>query len=262
MEQKSFFMIGAGNVGWHMAKAMNNAGYRPKGIYSLHKENAEALAQSIGCNAYNNLREIPEEADIYIISVKDDAISEIAKQIEKKTSRSLLLHTAGSVDINVLENHAYQWGVLYPMQTFSKHRHVDFNDVNLFAEGCNAETERDIISIAERISAKKCMVLSSEKRKRLHLAAVFASNFVNHCYTIAKQQAEIAGCNFEVLLPLIEETCKKVHDLTPEEAQTGPALRNDRKIIEMHETMMQENILNIYKAISESIFKSTQVHNC
>ena len=244
---RTFFMAGAGNVAWHLSQVLKTAGFVPIGVYSLHKDKAETLANILQCNAYDSFNKVNEQACIFVISVKDDAITDVFEKAYAACPNSIFIHTAGSVSIDVFKNKAKSYGVLYPLQSFSIKRDLDFNNIPLFVEGNNENTTSLLCSIATKISKQPVTILNSEQREKMHLAAVFASNFTNHCYACAKQLLEESGVNFCALLPLIDETCKKVHELSPEDAQTGPAVRYDKTVLSMQEKMLQGAKLDIYR---------------
>ncbi len=253
---KTFFIAGAGNVAWHLSQALKAAGFVPTGVYSLHKNRADELAKILRCKSYNSFDNVNAQASLFIISVKDDAISDVFEKAYAIFPNSFFVHTSGSVSIDVFKNKAKSFGVLYPLQSFSIKRNLNFEEVPLFIEGSNDHATSLLQSIAIKTSTYPVTVLNSESRKKMHLAAVFASNFANHCYACAKQLLEGTGVNFDALLPLIDETCKKVHELSPEEAQTGPALRNDQTILKMQEEMLQGVKLEIYRCMSQSIYET------
>ncbi len=253
---KTFFMVGAGNVAWHLSQALKTAGFIPTGVYSRHKNKADTLANILQCKAYDNFDKVKEQASLFVISVKDDAITDVFEKAYAACPDSFFIHTAGSVSIDVFKNKAKSYGVLYPLQSFSIKRDLDFNNIPIFIEGNNNDTTSLLFCIATKISKQPITVLNSEQRKIMHLAAVFASNFTNHCYACAKQLLEESGVKFSALLPLIDETCKKVHELSPEDAQTGPAVRYDKTVMSMQEKMLHGAKLDIYRSISRSIHET------
>ncbi len=246
-------MIGAGNVAWHLSQALKRAGYISVGVYSKHLENAETLARQLECKAYDDLSKVLCPTTLFVFSIKDDAIADTATIVSEKHKDSLFVHTAGSVAADVFKGKTDKYGVLYPLQSFSKARNLNFREVPIYVEGNNSETEKEILGIAADLSDYPAKVLDYEHRKRMHLAAVFASNFTNHCYMCAENLLEGSGVDFTALLPLINETCRKANEISPRNAQTGPAVRYDRKIMEMQEKMLKGNMLNIYCEMSKSI---------
>ena len=227
-------MIGRGRVATHMSKALLKAG---NGVVSVNSR---------------TLEELPQDADVYIIAVKDSALQDVIRQLtnllKTKNDAPLIVHTAGSMPLSVFEGYAENGGVFYPMQTFSMEREVDFREIPLFIEG----KDKRIRELAESIS-EHVYELSSDDRKYLHLAAVFACNFANHCYTLAAEVLEKKGLPFDVMLPLVDETARKVHELHPKEAQTGPAIRGDKNVMAAQAALLDSRMQAIYNLMSESI---------
>lgn len=247
-------IIGAGGVATSLAHALLKAGHQVVQVYSRTGESARQLADTVGCPWTTSLAELTPHSHIYIISVKDDALTHINAQIQSlpHLADSLFVHTAGSMSIDTLTT--ARRGVLYPMQTFSRSRIVPMEQVPLFVEA-NSEADTAIIeSLAQSLSAS-VMRLSSADRQWLHVAAVFCCNFANHCSTLAAGILEAHGIPFSAMLPLIDETARKLHQLHPSAAQTGPAQRSDTKVMDKHLQMLQDhpNIQNIYKMLSQSI---------
>jgi YrbI family 3-deoxy-D-manno-octulosonate 8-phosphate phosphatase len=249
-------LIGAGNVATHFSKALSEAGSEICQIYSRSVENASALSAKLGCSCTVNIEEVRENADIYLFAVSDDALAPLVRQL--KTGGGIWIHTAGSIPGSVFAGYAENYGVMYPLQTFSRNRELDFSKVPLFIEGNTRETEAAILSLAETVS-DNVRVMDSEKRKRLHPAAVFACNFTNHMYRIAVEILEEQQTDRHLLLPLIDETAAKLHTLTPAEAQTGPAVRNDADTMNSHIALLKnDGLREIYRIISRNI--QTFVH--
>ena len=171
----------------------------------------------------------------------------------------LVVHTSGSLSLSVLEPYSKNAGVLYPLQTFSKNRAIDFSEIPIFVEADSELNEKTLQTFAGAIS-KKVSILNSDKRKSLHIAAVFACNFVNHMYSLASGYLEEQDIPFEVLHPLIEETARKAREMSPKDAQTGPAVRFDENIINDHLERLQEfpELKALYNSISRSIFEHHQ----
>jgi len=180
-------------------------------------------------------------------------LPELISTLSKGREKVVFLHTAGSIDLSVFGDHPHH-GVFYPMQTFTKGRQVDFRGVSFFIEGNDDQTLKVEQILASSIS-EHIYQLSSADRKYLHLAAVFACNFANHSYTLAAKILEAHGIPFNVMLPLIEETTEKVHYLSPQEAQTGPAVRNDENVMKAQQQLLADDSLmaEIYELMSKSI---------
>lgn len=242
-------IIGSGNVAYHLAKAFTE---NKIPIHQIFGRNQVALEEiSIELNIPYST-DVLAEADLYIISVKDDAIAEVSAMIKNKNA--LVAHTSGSTSKNILVGE-YRKSSFYPLQTFSKTKKLNYKEIPFFID---AETESDknvLLTLAKKIS-KNTMLVDDEKRKYIHLTAVFSCNFVNHLFARAKEIADNQEIPFEYFLPLIDETVDKIHHLDPKKAQTGPAIRNDKKILELHEQLLEnEEHKKIYKVLNQSIKK-------
>ena len=245
--------IGAGRLATQLAQALHDKGHTIKAVYSRTMASAQALAEKVGAVATDDIATIIGNADAIIMAVKDDALPSLAAELVKKGTSCPMYHTAGSVSIDVLKALPH-YGVIYPMQTFSKERQVDFSDIPFFIEASDDASLAIAQSIATSVS-NRVTVLDSERRRQLHLAAVFACNFANHCYTLAADILERNELDFSLLLPLIEETAAKAGDMHPREAQTGPAVRYDKTVIDRQSEMLADEPLTrqIYELMSESI---------
>ncbi len=241
-------ILGAGRVATHMVKALHKNGHKIDAVWSRTMESAQRLARVVDSSPVNDISVLPTDADAYIIAVKDSALQEVIAKATKGREGSLFLHTAGSMPLSVFEGYAKNGGVFYPMQTFSMEREVDFRAIPLFIEGADARIRQLAESISEHVYE-----LSSDDRKYLHLAAVFACNFANHCYTLAAEVLEKKGLPFDVMLPLVDETARKVHELHPKEAQTGPAIRGDKNVMAAQAALLDSRMQAIYNLMSESI---------
>ena len=249
-----FVFIGAGNLATHLATALKNQDFEILQVYSRTQKSAKKLAERIDAEFTNSLKNISKEADVYVVAIKDSVYDEVLSQIE--FGEKLVVHCSGSMPISALENYAENYGVLYPLQTFSKNREVNFAEIPVFVEASSEKNEKQIIEIARKISGS-VSALNSEKRLFLHIAAVFACNFVNHFYSQASQVLKSKNIPFDVLKPLILETALKVQEMHPEKAQTGPAVRFDKNVIGKHLQALEFNsqARELYNSISKSIFE-------
>lgn len=254
-------LIGAGNLATNLGKALHNAGHDIVQVYSHTWEHAQQLATVVGGAATCQLDEIVDTADIYIFSIKDSALAEVIPQVTKGKEGKLMIHTSGSMPIDCFEGMANSYGVLYPMQTFSKARETDFRVIPCFIEGCDDVTTNRISALAETIS-DRVYYMSTADRKYLHLAAVWACNFVNHCYTVSAKILKEHNVPFDVMLPLIDETAAKVHEMEPVDAQTGPAVRFDENVIRNQKNLMRDNpvLMNLYERMSMSIHATAEAN--
>lgn len=249
-------LVGAGRVASCMGPRLKEAGHTIVGVYSRTLRNAEELAGKVSAPAFDKLEQLPE-ADVYLTMLSDDALIRLAPFIVKGREKALFIHTAGSVPMDIWkEAGATRYGVLYAMQTFSKGIKLDWNQVPVFIEGCSGVELETIRRLALGLSSNVSS-LSSKGRKKLHIAAVFACNFTNHMYAISEQLLAEEGIPFSVMLPLVRETARKVENLSPLKAQTGPAVRGDRKVVNEHLDLLKDNpeYAGIYRLISTDINK-------
>lgn len=252
-----FVFIGAGNLATHLSQALKINGYSILQVYSRTEKSARQLAEKLGAEYTNEPAEVTKEADIYVVALKDSAFDEVLSQIE--FGNKLVVHCSGSMPLSALEKYAENRGVLYPLQTFSKNRELDFRKIPVFIEAKSAENEKVLLEVAHKISGS-VSELSSVKRIYLHIAAVFACNFVNHFYRVASDVLGAENIPFDVLKPLILETAQKVQVLHPKKAQTGPAVRFDENIISKHLKILEgmKNYDELYNTISKRIFETHQ----
>lgn len=249
--------VGAGNLATNLAVELKKHSFSIIQIYSRTIDSAKLLADEIGCEAITSIKDIKGDADLYIFSVKDDALLSLLEQMPK--NNGIWVHTAGCVPMDVFVGYHNKYGVIYPFQTFSKMRKVDFSKIPFFIESNTNQTLNVLYKIVREIS-EKVIDLSSDKRKYLHLTGVFACNFVNHLYRISEDILEKQGIPFDLVLPLIEETASKVKSLTPREAQTGPAIRFDKNIMDKHLLLISdEKRKEIYRLMSEDIHIANKI---
>ncbi len=251
-------LIGAGNVATHLGKVLKEKGYEVCQVYSRTEQSAAALGTLLDCAYTTSLEDVTAEAELYIVSVKDAVLQDLIPVLVKRNPQALFVHTAGSMPQSVWEGHAVRYGVLYPMQTFSKQRPVDFAEVPFFVEACMADDLHLLKELASTLSPK-VYEATSEQRRYLHIAAVFACNFTNHMYAVCAHLLSAQHLPFEAMLPLIDETARKVHHLPPVEAQTGPSCRYDVNVIERHLKMLasEPELAAMYEQISKNIHNYT-----
>lgn len=252
-------LIGAGNLATQLSKSLLNNGFSVVQVYSRTQKSAQELAAELGCEATDSLTHVRRDAQVYIFSVKDSALESLVAELGSLVRGALFLHTAGSMPMEVFRGNADRYGVFYPMQTFSKSREVDFTGIPCFIEGSSQEVLSLIREWAGKLSGQ-VYELSSEKRRYLHLAAVFACNFTNHLYALSDEILQEQGIPFEVMYPLIGETVRKIHQMPPLQAQTGPALRYDRNVMDAQLELLNDSpgMQEIYKAISQSIYETNK----
>lgn len=252
-------IIGAGRVAWNLAPAIQLSGAEIVEVWSKSRTAAEALAQRIGCSCtWGTLDAVTCEADLYLIAVKDAVLPDVIYRLHAGREQAFMAHTAGSMPLSLFAEVGHErGGVFYPMQTFSKERAVDFTKVHFFIEASHEADAIFLSDLARALTGDDTFVhpSTSASRRQLHLAAVFACNFVNHCCTLADDILGDAGLDFNVLLPLVDETVAKLHQLPPAEAQTGPAVRRDENVMGVHRSMLVDKpeLREIYSLLSQSI---------
>ena len=242
-------ILGSGNVAYHLAKMFKEKNIPISQIFGRNEKDLQEISEQF---------EIPfsttelADAELYFIAVNDDAVAAISKNI--KNQNSLVAHTSGSLPKEILEGN-YRKASFYPLQTFSKSKMLQYSEIPFFVEGENEEDSQILENLALKIS-EKVMKSDYEKRKYIHLTAVFACNFVNHLFARAKEISDSQQIPFHYFLPLIKETTSKIEKIEPKLAQTGPAIRNDEKILQLHEALIkEEEHLKIYQVMNESIKK-------
>ncbi len=241
-------VIGSGNVAQHLIQAFQkSSAIELVSVFSRQKENVSHLVEdSKITNDWNAL----SESDIYIIAVSDTAIAEVSSNLPFQNR--LVVHTSGSVSLEELDAKNRR-GVFYPLQTFTKNKEVDFAAIPICLESEFDEDYTILENLAEAVNSKHYLI-SSSQRKSLHVAAVFVNNFTNHLYQVGKDICGEHQLPFEILKPLIAETANKVQTLSPLEAQTGPAKRNDQNTIQAHLALLtDETQKEIYKILTQSI---------
>jgi predicted short-subunit dehydrogenase-like oxidoreductase (DUF2520 family) len=245
-------LIGAGNLGWNLAHAMSRHGQHVQQVISRNRAHAQELALQINASFSDRVEELDPSSDVILLCVKDEVISELASRLN--LNRQLLAHCSGSTGMDVLSKSSYRYGVFYPVQTFSKQKLRDSMEVPICVEGSGKEAEDELFTLADSISNKVYRINSSQ-RLHLHLAAVFANNFSNYLYAIARKIADESHLPFEILKPLIMQTAQNVQDSEPLHVQTGPARRHDQKTIQKQLELLQDKpeLKALYELISEMI---------
>jgi len=259
-------LIGSGNVASHLGKALQAAGICILQVWSRDAIHAESLASALDATAISNINQVRRDADIYILSVKDDALSDMSEALMRallapKSSdtpfKGLVVHTSGAVGMGLFAGKFEHYGVFYPLQTFSKSKVVDFGHIPLCLEAADTKSFAQLDGLAHRLSTR-VVAVNSDQRQILHLAAVFACNFPNYLYGLAADLLEKNGLSFDMLRPLILETAMKVQDADPQEVQTGPAIRHDEQTLLKHQTLLKNmpEWALLYQLLSDSIKKS------
>ena len=245
-------IIGSGNVAYHLAKAFTQNNIKVSQIFGRNEVELNKISEEL--NIPYSTKELAD-ADLYLISVSDSAVEQVSDLI--KTEKALVAHTSGSLPIETL-NGDYRKASFYPLQTFSKTKNLEYSKIPFFIEAENQIDEKSLFELASIIS-ENVETSDYEKRKYIHLTAVFACNFVNHLFARAKEISDSQDLDFNYFIPLIDETVEKIHHLEPKSAQTGPAVRGDERILKLHEELItNDEHLKIYNTMNESIQKMYQ----
>lgn len=249
----SIAIIGTGNVAFHLTQILSKK-HRIEQVFGKNIANAQSLADISKSEAISSFYDLKTNLDFYIIAVSDSAINTVIHSLNTDI-KGIIIHTSGSTDMSVyVDSGLMNYGVFYPLQTFTKSKEVDWSKLTLFIESNTEDNLKKIEQLACSLMPKQVLKLSSEKRKYLHLSAVFVSNFTNYMYQLANTITDEINIPFESLLPLIDETSAKVHTLKPYDAQTGPARRGDKNIIEAHTQLIKdEKLKEVYNLLSENI---------
>ena len=239
-------LIGAGNVATQLGLALKAAGHHIVQVYSRTQAHAESLASQLQAQPVSAWEAITDAANLYVFALKDSALCD-------------------AITMDVFKGHAQHHGVLYPLQTFSKQRRVDFRRIPCFLEASDETTATALRQLAQTLTPT-IHWMSSSQRQAIHLAAVFACNFTNHCYALADEVLQAEQIPFSILLPLINETASKVNTLTPQIAQPGPAVRFDENIIHKQLELLRHRprLQKIYELMSQSIHivaQNQEVHD-
>lgn len=247
-------IIGSGNVAWHLAPELENAGHRVVEVFSRDPKNGKALIKRLYNAEQNFTTDFSDsEAEIFILCVSDDAIKHVVQEMSIPEN-AIVVHTSGTISIKKLGYAATDHiGVFYPLQTFTKNKRISFEDVPILVEAETKHATRVLKNLGLSIS-KKVLQVSSKDRMAIHVAAVFACNFTNHMFGIAEGILGGRGFKFELLRPLIAETINKSLDIGPKKAQTGPAARGDLKTLDKHMAFLEGvEGKELYKIITENI---------
>jgi predicted short-subunit dehydrogenase-like oxidoreductase (DUF2520 family) len=245
-------IIGSGNVAAVLGRKFKAAGHHILQIIGRNASAASELAYEWNTVSSNYLSAVNRNAEVYLIAVTDDAIIEVIKEL--KLPGKVVAHTAASVPMEVLKKVTNHYGVFYPLQSLRKDTKV-LPEIPVFWEGSDETAKTKLEALAHSISKEKVAEAGDDTRLKLHVAAVFVSNFTNHLYILAEEYCRKEGIDFKQLLPLIEETAARIKDISPKLVQTGPALRHDDETIQKHLALLEKypQLKKIYQLLSESI---------
>ncbi len=250
---KNVVILGAGSVATHLALALDMHGYRIKQIYSRTTGSAEMLSLKTNSEFITNVEQLDKDADLYIIALRDSVVECL---IRKLFVNGIVVHTSGTLPMSVLENMSTRYGVFYPLQTFSKSRPIRFDHIPVCLEASDEPALKAIRQVAENLS-DQIYEINSEQRQFIHLAAVFSCNFSNFMYVAAAEVLKSRNISFDILVPLIREFFDKVTMMEPWDAQTGPAIREDKGTIKKQLELLDKfpEYKEIYRQITDKIIE-------
>jgi predicted short-subunit dehydrogenase-like oxidoreductase (DUF2520 family) len=256
---RNIVILGAGNVAHHFVEALHHTNLEVIQIYSRSDASAKSLAEKYAIPYSAELSRLSSEADLYLFLLSDTGIKEMAETFPYKNK--VMIHSSGSIPMDIFVDKTTQYGVFYPYQTFRKEIPMDFAKVPLCLEASDVELMQKLVGLAENLNCKSYQI-DSRQRQILHLAAVFACNFMNHCIHIGENILNQHNIEKDLLNPLLEQSFNNVLNFTAEKSQTGPAIRNDKNIMNKHLELLSDNpeIANIYQSLSQSI-KTTKKQN-
>jgi predicted short-subunit dehydrogenase-like oxidoreductase (DUF2520 family) len=256
---QNIVIIGAGRLGTHLGVAFYKLGLNICQVYNRTPGQGEKLASRVRAEYISDLSDVVPDADVYLLAVSDSVLEELALKLRLKNN--LVVHTSGTVDMDVLSPISGRIGVFYPVQTFSPNRRINFNKVPVCIEGNSKLVEQHLIMLARKLT-QKVHCLDSEQRRILHLGAVFASNFTNFIYAVTEELLISSDIPFNLLEPLIHQTIQNIRHGDVFQSQTGPAMRGDTKVLDKHREMLSQHpdYLEIYNLITNNIIKYKSLH--
>jgi len=246
-------LLGSGNVANHLGNILYHSGHSVIEVYNKFDESGNVLAKKLGASFVNNISKVNKNADLYIISVVDDFIEELVSKLN--ITNGVVVHTSGTKKLCVL-NKFQNYGVWYPLQTFSKNTKLNYSNIPFLLEANNNKNLRLLEDFTKTFS-DNIFNINSEKRKLVHVAAVFACNFTNYLFSVSEDILAKNDISFDILKPLIQETVGKVIRNSPKQSQTGPANRKDLSLINEHLMLLENDkeYQKIYGLLSENIIK-------
>jgi predicted short-subunit dehydrogenase-like oxidoreductase (DUF2520 family) len=255
---KTVSFIGAGNVALHLAPALKGKGIRVQQVCNRSEKKGRQLAQKTGAVFVPDPALMKPDSDLIIIAVSDDAIAELSSRLR---TTGLVVHTSGAAGLNVLGKCSPRTGVFYPLQTFRKGRRISLSKIPFCIEADSRADEVLLADLGMRLSGMVAR-LDSEQRRLVHLTAVFAANFTNYMYSAAEEILDDHGIPFSLLMPIILQTAGNAKHKDIFSLQTGPAVREDHGVMEMHRDLLKEHkdLRKIYDLISKSIIHQKRKH--
>ena len=256
---KKIVLLGSGNLASQLGPALVGTGVNIIQVYGRRITHARKLSKQLGCPATNKLEDINTDADLYLFAISDRAIKEVAINLSKQLLEKenfIFAHTSGATPQLVFKGLVKNYGIFYPLQTFSKDRPADFSTIPFCIDGNRKNVRTKLSKLAEGLSPTVSLI-TDDQRAVLHVAAVFVNNFTNALFGAGKEILDEKNIPFELLTPLILETAKKVQNNSPLSMQTGPAKRGDQATITKHQTLLkhQPELTTLYQKLSELIIQ-------
>ncbi|MEM9390711.1 MAG: Rossmann-like and DUF2520 domain-containing protein [Bacteroidota bacterium] len=252
-------VIGSGNVAWHLAPALENAGY---GVYEVYGRSSKRVKELVSrlyeAEVKKDLNFSHSKSDVFIIATSDEAVEEMAQEISLPNEDSILVHTSGSLSAGILSYAATEHiGIFYPVQSLTRHKPTNFNEIPICIEG-ESTLSRGVLKELGNAISRKVVSINSDQRLALHLAAVFANNFVNHFLGVSNNVLRENKLDQDLLYPLVKETLEKAAEIGPKDAQTGPAKRHDFETLDRHLEYLKKNeaLAEVYRIVSQHIVDS------
>ncbi len=248
---QSATIIGAGNLAHHLGQQLVQQGIAVHHVFSRKKRKAQRLARLLSARPTNQFNEIENKSDLYIIAVSDSAIASVAEKLAGSIDpkKSLVVHTSGATSSTVLKPHFKHYGVFYPLQSFSKEKEINFQNIPICIDAKYVRDRKALEKLGSSIS-NKVFTINDKERASLHVAAVFVNNFTNLLYQRAAEILEKKDLSFDLLRPLLLETAVKVQEHAPKDMQTGPAVRGDQKTIDSHLSYLEKEHPEYYELYS------------
>lgn len=245
-------IIGTGNAASVLGRKFKEAGHRIVQVFGRDASAASKLAYQLDTGSTNYWSVIRKDADVYLIAVADDAIQEVAKHVH--LPGKVVAHTAGSVKKDVLKKMSHHYGVFYPLQSLRKES-KKLPDIPVFIDASDSVAKRKLEQLASSIAKDEVEMAGDSERLKMHVAAVIVSNFTNYLYKLAEDYCKKEAIDFKQLIPLIEETARRLKNTSPSKTQTGPAIRHDEPTIEQHLALLKKypQLKKIYEVMTESI---------
>jgi predicted short-subunit dehydrogenase-like oxidoreductase (DUF2520 family) len=250
-EINKIIFVGSGNVATRLACEFQKAGKEIIQLVGRTESSTKKLAQKLKVDYTTNFSKIKDDADLYVLSITDDALFKVVENIDFKSQ--LIVHTSGTTSVDVLKRFD-NYGVFYPLQTFSAKKQISFQNIPICIEGNSQDSIEKLQKLGGLIS-DNVQFINSEQRKILHIGAVIVNNFTNYLYAISEDILKDYDLSFKILKPLIAETAGKLETQSPFEAQTGPARRNDQEVIKNHLDILDQypEYKKIYQLISDQL---------